>query len=55
MSVAHTDKLIDSINQVFFQHGKWHVVVDTTWQLGGGEWSPGYVLLVATRIHSGYK
>jgi hypothetical protein len=29
-SVAHTDKLIDSISQVFFQHGKRQVVVGTT-------------------------
>jgi hypothetical protein len=48
MSVAHTDKLIDGISQVFFQHGKRHVMVDTTWRLGGGEWYPGYVMLVAT-------
>jgi hypothetical protein len=30
MLVAHTDKLIDDISQVFFEHGKWRVVVDTT-------------------------
>jgi hypothetical protein len=51
MSVAHTDKLIDGISQVLFQHGKRHVLVDTTWRLGRGEWSLGYVMLVAIGIH----
>jgi hypothetical protein len=29
-SVTHTDKLIERISQVFFQHGKWQVMVGTT-------------------------
>jgi hypothetical protein len=51
MSVAQTDKLIDDISQVFFQPGKRHVIGGYNLMAGGSEWSPSFVLLVATRLH----
>jgi hypothetical protein len=51
MSVVDTDKLINDICQVFFQHWEHDVMAAATGWLCCHEWSPGFVLLVASIIH----